>query len=72
MYLCSDTRDINGVKLLEFSPDHYLRGTVIVYDDEGGAVAQPAINPDKPHMVYPKEIYELLMTTPDEVVTQRP
>ena len=30
MFLCSDTTDMDGVKPLEFSPDHYLRGIVQV------------------------------------------
>lgn len=29
-------------------------------------LAQPPIDPAKPHMVYPKEVYERLMATPDE------
>ncbi|MEA3218771.1 MAG: hypothetical protein QOJ19_4927 [Acidimicrobiia bacterium] len=41
------------------------------YTGHGGGVAQPAINPSKPHMVYPPDAYKKLMTMPDEVVTAR-
>ncbi|RAK69067.1 VOC family protein [Phenylobacterium kunshanense] len=33
-------------------------------------VPQPAYDPDKPHMVYPKEVYLNLLQTPDEVLTK--
>jgi len=33
-------------------------------------VPQPAYDPDKPHMVYPKEVYQNLLQTPDEVLTK--
>ncbi|MFC3071066.1 VOC family protein [Phenylobacterium soli] len=33
-------------------------------------VPQPAYDPAKPHMVYPKEVYERILQTPDEVITQ--
>ena len=39
------------------------------YQDEGGRVAQPPIDPAKPHMVWPPDAYEKLMTTPDEIIT---
>lgn len=32
-------------------------------------VAQPAYDASKPHMLYPKEAYEAMLATPDEVVT---
>lgn len=41
------------------------------YLGQGGAVGQPAIDPSKPHMVYPPEAYKKLMTMPDDVVTAR-
>jgi catechol 2,3-dioxygenase-like lactoylglutathione lyase family enzyme len=41
------------------------------YEGKGGAVAQPAIDPAKPHMRYPEADYRRLMTTPDEEVTRR-
>jgi catechol 2,3-dioxygenase-like lactoylglutathione lyase family enzyme len=41
------------------------------YTGHGGEVAQPAIDPSKPHMVYPPDAYKKLMTMPDEVVTGR-
>ena len=31
---------------------------------------QPPYDPAMPHMVYPKEVYERLLATPDEVLTQ--
>jgi len=41
------------------------------YANRGGAVAQPSINPTKPHMQYPPEVYEALMGMPDDEVTAR-
>jgi len=41
------------------------------YVDQGGAVAQPTIDPAKPHMQYPPEVYEALMGMPDDEVTAR-
>lgn len=38
------------------------------YKNEGEPLAQPTYNPDVPHMAYPKEIYELMMQAPDEVI----
>ena len=39
------------------------------YQDRGGRVAQPPIDPAKPHGTYPPGVYEMLITTPDEVIT---
>jgi len=40
------------------------------YQDEGGAVAQPALDGPGPHMTnYPPGAYERIMTTPDEHVS---
>jgi catechol 2,3-dioxygenase-like lactoylglutathione lyase family enzyme len=33
-------------------------------------VPQPPYDPDKPHMVYPKEVYLKILATPDEVITK--
>src|SRR4051794_3867111 len=41
------------------------------FEDRGGAVAQPPIDPSKPHMAYPPAVYERLMTMPDDVLTAR-
>jgi catechol 2,3-dioxygenase-like lactoylglutathione lyase family enzyme len=41
------------------------------YVDQGGAVAQPPIDPTQPHMQYPPEVYEALMGMPDDEVTAR-
>lgn len=38
------------------------------YENDGAPIPQPAYNPDAPHMVYPKEVYEVMMQTPDEVI----
>ncbi len=35
----------------------------------GGTVAQPPIDPTKPHMAYPPDAYRKLMSIPDEVLT---
>ncbi len=33
-------------------------------------VAQPDYDPAKPHMVYPSEVYKMLLATPDEALTR--
>lgn len=38
------------------------------YDGEGGTVAQPPIDPTKPHLAYPPEDYAKMMETPDDVI----
>jgi len=40
------------------------------YDGEGGSVAQPPYDPDKPHQAYPKEMYQRMLETPDDVITR--
>jgi catechol 2,3-dioxygenase-like lactoylglutathione lyase family enzyme len=40
------------------------------YAGEGGAVAQPPMDPDKPHLAYPTEEYEQVLATPDELILQ--
>jgi catechol 2,3-dioxygenase-like lactoylglutathione lyase family enzyme len=35
----------------------------------GGAIPNPPIDRSKPHMVFPPEVYERLMTAPDDVIT---
>ena len=40
------------------------------YAGEGGKVAQPAYDPDKPHQAYPKEMYMQMLQAPDEVIWQ--
>ncbi len=37
----------------------------------GVAVEQPPIDPTKPHFIYPPDIYEALMFTPDDVMAKR-
>jgi catechol 2,3-dioxygenase-like lactoylglutathione lyase family enzyme len=39
------------------------------FQDQGGAVPQPPIDPTKPHMAYPPDRYRMLMTMPDDVLT---
>ncbi len=39
-----------------------------VYEGEGGTVAQPPVDPAKPHMAYPPDEYEKVIGTPDDVV----
>lgn len=39
------------------------------YEDKGGAVPQPEYDADKPHNQYPQEVYQLMLATPDDVVT---
>jgi catechol 2,3-dioxygenase-like lactoylglutathione lyase family enzyme len=38
------------------------------YSGEGGTVAQPPMDPAKPHQAYSPEVYSALMTMPDEVL----
>ncbi len=39
------------------------------YQGVGGSAPQPPIDPAKPHMNYPPDIYKMLMETPDEELT---
>ncbi len=41
------------------------------FASQGGAVAQPPIDPSKPHVAYPEPVYQFLMTTPDHVITEK-
>ena len=38
------------------------------YKIEGAALPQPEYDPEVPHMTYPKEVYEVMLQTPDEVI----
>lgn len=38
------------------------------YDGEGGSVAQPPIDPAKPHQAMPEAAYKHIMTMPDDVL----
>jgi catechol 2,3-dioxygenase-like lactoylglutathione lyase family enzyme len=38
------------------------------YGGEGGVVAQPPVDPSKPHLAYPEEMYKAMMAMPDEVL----
>ena len=40
------------------------------YEGEKGAVAQPTYDPTKPHQHYPKEVYDMMLSTPDEAITE--
>ena len=40
------------------------------YAGEGGEVAQPPYDPDKPHAVMPEELYKQIIAAPDEVIWQ--
>ena len=54
---------ISEEELAEFrSPD--------AYGGDGGTVAQPPYDPEKPHQVYPKEMYQQMLAAPDEVITK--
>ncbi len=40
-----------------------------LYEDQGGAVAQPAFDPEKPWMRgYPEDVYKMIAEAPDEAV----
>ncbi len=43
----------------------------VAYRDHGGALTQPPIDPAKPHMHYPPDVYESLMTMPDDELAAR-
>lgn len=38
------------------------------YEGENGDVPQPSYDETKPHMAYPKEVYDLILATPDEAI----
>jgi len=38
------------------------------YENAGEPLPQPAYNPDVPHMIYPKEVYDMMLQTPDAVI----
>lgn len=40
------------------------------YDGANGDVPQPEYDASKPHQFYPKEVYDLMLGTPDEALTQ--
>lgn len=40
------------------------------YDGKGGTVAQPEPDPTKPHLAYPPDDYERVLSTPDDVLTE--
>jgi catechol 2,3-dioxygenase-like lactoylglutathione lyase family enzyme len=64
--------DPEVASLAGISPDDLARYThPVPYASLGGTVAQPPIDPAKPHMRYPAEVYERLMTMPDDVLTAR-
>lgn len=39
------------------------------YAGDGGSVAQPPYDPEKPHQAYPEEMYQKMLAAPDEVIT---
>jgi catechol 2,3-dioxygenase-like lactoylglutathione lyase family enzyme len=53
------------------SPEEAARYTAPAPYGGPTPVPQPAYDPAKPHMVYPQEIYEQILATPDEVMTAR-
>jgi catechol 2,3-dioxygenase-like lactoylglutathione lyase family enzyme len=40
------------------------------YSGEGGARAQPAYDPQKPHQAYPADVYRRMLETPDEILSE--
>lgn len=40
------------------------------YEGSGGEVPQPPIDPTKPHLDYPADVYEKMMATPDEAILE--
>ncbi|MEY4031138.1 MAG: hypothetical protein RL573_49 [Actinomycetota bacterium] len=41
------------------------------FDRPASPLPNPPIDPSKPHLQYPKEVYEALMSMPDDVLTER-
>lgn len=39
------------------------------YAGDGGTIAQPNYDPDKPHMPYPDDVYQKILATPDDIIT---
>jgi hypothetical protein len=37
--------------------------------DQGGAIAQPAYDPAKPHMIYPEAMYQQMLKAPDDLLS---
>jgi len=44
--------------------------TPAAYNGAGGSVPQPVYDPAKPHQHYPAEVYEVMLATPDDALTQ--
>jgi catechol 2,3-dioxygenase-like lactoylglutathione lyase family enzyme len=63
--------DPEVVALAGISADE-LRGFISppTFASQGGAVPQPPIDPSKPHAAYDERVYQFLMTSPDEIVSQ--
>ncbi len=62
--------DPQVVELAGISDDELKQYTApAAYAGEQGAVAQPAIDPSKPHMAYPKKVYEKIIAMPDNEFT---
>lgn len=40
------------------------------YEGEGGTVPQPPLDPSRPHMAYPEDMYQQMLRTPDEIISQ--
>lgn len=39
------------------------------FEGQGGAIEQPAYDADKPHNLYPDDVYKAMLAAPDEVIT---
>ncbi len=61
--------DPEVVSLLDIDADELARYRAPEpYDGEGGTVAQPPMDPSKPHMAYPADDYERMLAVPDDVL----
>lgn len=64
--------DPEVVALAGISPDELRRfRSPAMFDQPASPLPNPPIDPTKPHLKYPKEVYEALMSMPDEVLTER-
>lgn len=64
--------DPEVVALAGISPDELARyRRPAAFDRPAEPIPNPAIDPSKPHMVYPPAVYEAMMSMPDDVLAER-
>lgn len=63
-----DSEVVSKAGISEQELERYMHPAA--YSRPEAPVQQPNYDPAKPHMVHPPEQYEVMLTTPDEVITQ--